>query len=222
MAKLKVHFSKCFTWSKLSLIAFGLIICFFNPIRNTSIKLIILLLTLSLWLCVLYLCWSKKKIRYFIFGLTAFIVAFCSMPSRRINDDSLRKQYVRSLCYYESKPYVWGAENFFAVDCSGLIRQGLIDANVVYGLKTFNGALVREAILLWWFDSSAKAMRDEYRGRTKQLIKASSINQLDHNLILPGDFAVTQNGVHCLAYLGRWQMDSSRSFTASSCYKHTS
>jgi hypothetical protein len=45
-------------------------------------------------------------------------------------------------------------------------------------------------------------MRDEYRGRTIQYLRSSSINQLDHARILPGDFAVTQNGAHCLAYLG--------------------
>jgi hypothetical protein len=34
------------------------------------------------------------------------------------------------------------------------------------------------------------------------LRKSKSINALDHEKIMPGDLAVTQNGVHVLAYLG--------------------
>lgn len=172
------------------------------PIRNTSIKLGIVVLVLALWALILSLNWRKRKLRNVLLGFMAFLVLFCCMPPRKINESKLREQYVRSLRFYESRPYIWGAENFLAVDCSGLIRQGYIDANIIYGLKTFNGALVRKAILIWWYDSSAKAMRDEYRGRTKRYIESPAINQLDHSRILPGDFAVTRSGIHCLAYLG--------------------
>lgn len=213
MVKLKDILLKSVIRAVLCIALFGLIVQIICPIRNTFIKLSMLVLIAISWACILYLSRPKSKFRYVFLGLSVFVIFFCCMPSRRINQGNLRQHNVRSLCRYESRPYMWGAENFFAVDCSGLIRQGFIDANILYGLKTFNGALVREAILLWWYDSSAKAMRDEYRGRTKRLVEAPCINQLDHSRILPGDFAVTQNGIHCLAYLGdgRWPVDSGRS-----------
>ncbi|MCE5343451.1 MAG: NlpC/P60 family protein [Eubacteriales bacterium] len=180
----------------------GIGVLLFYPVRNTLVRLLFVFLMMAAWACVLYLSRSKRKIRYAIIGLTLFAVLFCCMPERRIDEGKLREEYVRSLLRYELKPYIWGGESFFAVDCSGLIRQGFVDANLIYGLKTLDGACVRKAILLWWQDASAKAMRDEDRGQTKRLMEAVSINELDQNLVRPGDFAVTQSGVHCLAYLG--------------------
>ena len=204
--KLKGIVSKSFVRAILCVSLFGLVVQFLFPVRTSLIRLSFLLLIMSSWLCIFCLSRPKSKIRKILLGFIIFVILFCCMPSRQINQVNLRKEYVNSLYRYESRPYVWGAENFFAVDCSGLIRQGFIDANVCYGLKTFNGALVREAILLWWYDSSAKAMRDGYRGRTIRIMDATNVNELDHDRILPGDFAVTQNGVHRLAYLGdgRW------------------
>lgn len=199
--KLKDLLWKSSVRSVLCLALFGWGMFFFFPIRSGFIKAGMLLTVLAAWICVLILLWPKRKRRYVFLGLTAGAF-FCCMPPRQINTAKLRAEYVRSLSRYEGRPYVWGAENYFAVDCSGLIRQGFIDADVLYGLKTCNGALLRQAILLWWFDASARAIRDEYRGLTKRVLAVPSINELDHNLILPGDFAVTQNGVHCLAYLG--------------------
>ena len=34
------------------------------------------------------------------------------------------------------------------------------------------------------------------------MLDAPSINELDHTKVLPGDLAVTSNGVHIMAYLG--------------------
>ena len=45
-------------------------------------------------------------------------------------------------------------------------------------------------------------MSNEYRGRTRFLFAADSLNTLGQTNLQPGDFAVTRNGVHTLAYLG--------------------
>jgi len=192
--------------SGLCLSLFGLAVLVGCPIRNTPIKAGLLLSALAVWLFLFVLSRRRRRVRYLLIGAAMVAFLFCCMPSRAFNEDKLREQCTRSLLFYDQRPYVWGAENFLAVDCSGLVRQGYIDASLVYGLKTLNGALVREAMLLWWYDSSARAMRDQYRGRTKRVLESPSINELDYDKILPGDFAVTQNGVHCLAYLGegRW------------------
>ena len=75
--------------------------------------------------------------------------------------------------------------------------------------KTFIGARKKEnqfnAVELWWFDCSAKALMNNYRDFTKSRFQAESINKLDHNKLEPGDFAVTVDGVHTLVYLGNKQ-----------------
>ena len=69
-------------------------------------------------------------------------------------------------------------------------------------MLTLNGGEVRKAAEMWWHDSSARALRDGYRGWTTNVISAESINSLDHSVLRPGDIAVTANGVHVLAYTG--------------------
>ncbi|MBD2295408.1 C40 family peptidase [Anabaena sphaerica FACHB-251] len=98
--------------------------------------------------------------------------------------------------------YLWGGENKLGIDCSGLVRQGLVGANLKYGLLSLNPQLIREGISIWFFDASAEALASEYRNKTKVIMKANSINELDHEKIQPGDIAVTQDGTHTLAYIG--------------------
>ena len=87
------------------------------------------------------------------------------------------------------------------IDCSGLVRSGLIKANYEQGILTFNPRLIREGFSLWWHDCSAKALGEEYRGRTWLLVSARSINEIDYATIMPGDIAVTEDGIHVLAFL---------------------
>jgi cell wall-associated NlpC family hydrolase len=101
---------------------------------------------------------------------------------------------------------VWGGENHYGIDCSGLVREGLIQTNLHQGFATLNPALIRRGLEMWWFDAGADALLREYRGYTDRLFAAVSINELDHNQIQPGDLAATSDGEHILAYLGdrRW------------------
>jgi len=69
-------------------------------------------------------------------------------------------------------------------------------------IRALNPALLRSAVSLWWHDRSAKALRDGYRQETRFLFRARSVNELDHDQLLPGDLAVTSTGIHVLAYLG--------------------
>lgn len=198
--------SKTFLRAGLCWSLFMLAVLVGCPIRNTPIKAGLLLSVFAAWLFVFLLSRRGSRFRYAVIAVTVIAIVYYCMPARAINEKRLRELYVRSLLLYNQRPYVWGAENFLAVDCSGLVRQGYIDAGILHGIRTVNGALFRESMLLWWYDSSARAMRDGYRGRTRRVLEAGCLNDLDHSRILPGDFAVTQNGVHCLAYLGegRW------------------
>jgi hypothetical protein len=63
--------------------------------------------------------------------------------------------------------------------------------------------LLRKSIELWWFDSSAKAIKDGYRGWTRLLFKASSVNSINIDKIGIGDLAATSDGVHIMVCTGR-------------------
>jgi hypothetical protein len=133
-------------------------------------------------------------------------VAALALPGRPFSRAALRKSSVDVLRSFEGTRYVWGGEARLGIDCSGLVRQALIRASLKQGLASLNGDLVRGAAKLWWFDSSARALRDGYRGETIRLLKASSVNAAPIEQLLAGDFAVTSDGIHVLAYLGghRW------------------
>jgi hypothetical protein len=63
------------------------------------------------------------------------------------------------------------------------------------------GTTQQKAILLWWHDSTARDY-GEGNGDTTRLFSTPSLNVLDHTKLLPGDLAVTDNGIHILAFLG--------------------
>ncbi len=118
----------------------------------------------------------------------------------------LRQEDAEALLRYEGVPYVWGGESSFGMDCSGLARKGFQDALFQKGIRTFNPSLVREAIDLWWNDSTAREMANGYGGRTRGVTKCASLLALEPDLLEPGDMAVTSSGIHIMIYLGdnRW------------------
>jgi len=154
-----------------------------------------------LWIDGLFLFHRHRPIVFVFLAGAALLIVISVWPGDTRSSD-LRADYVKALTSYEGKPYLWGAESRLAVDCSGLVRCALMDANINYSLRHFRPAMLREALSLWWNDSSAQAMRDGYRNRTRFIATAPSLNKFKHSLILPGDIAVTSDGQHVLAYLG--------------------
>jgi hypothetical protein len=133
-------------------------------------------------------------------GIAALLVAI--VPGRAADMSALSAAYIESLKRYEGTKYIWGGETNRGIDCSGLIRCGLMDAGLREGITGLNPALVRQSAQLWWGDASAQELLNGYGGRTRVLIPKTTINSIDHSQLRPGDFAVTINGVHTLAYLG--------------------
>jgi hypothetical protein len=172
------------------------------PIKFASLRLLLVLGVLGLWLGALLLFWRVKLVRAIVLIAMLFTVALLASPGREYSRRDLRSRYVAALQTYDATPYVWGGESRRGIDCSGLVRRGLIDANLRTGIATLNPTLVRTALSLWWHDASAKAMMEEYRGATRKLFSVSSLNALDDSQLMAGDFAVTSNGVHTLAYIG--------------------
>jgi len=173
------------------------------PINLRLCRLFIVIAIPLLWLCAMLLFRKRKMVVWhlLLFGI-AFAVFLC-LPGRRLDPDRLRSFYTSSLLGFEGTGYLWGGENAFGIDCSGLVRRGLINAHLALGLRTLNPQAVRTAFSLWWYDCTAKALRDEYRGMTRPLFRAANVNAVPLDHIKPGDIAVTVSGIHVLAYLGQ-------------------
>lgn len=151
---------------------------------------------------LVYFLWRQTIGRWGLITIIAGFSLFLLLPGDRAAGKNLQPQYLAMLRSYEGSPYVWGGENHLGIDCSGLVREGLIQANLHYGFQTGNPALIRKGLEMWWFDAGADALLREYRDYAEQQFEAVSLNELDHTKVLPGDMAAKTDGEHILAYLG--------------------
>jgi NlpC/P60 family len=180
----------------------AVIILVVYPINMRLTRVCLLSSIFSTWLCLVVWDWRVKAIRAAVLTIPLVALIFCALPVRNADPANMGANYVAALRRYEGTRYIWGGENGLGVDCSGLVRGGIIHANICCGLRTFNPALVREGLFVWWNRCSARELKDGYRGRTQFVLSARSINDLDTAQLLPGDLAVTSDGVHVLAYVG--------------------
>jgi len=181
-------------------------ICVF-PVSNRLTRALGLILFVGVWLGLIGLQWRRLRVRFALLGVTCLVALFLVVPSSREPDlGLLRSDYVAGLRRYEGTRYFWGGESPMGIDCSGLIRRGLVDAVFLRGFRTLDPALVRHALRLWWHDTTASALADGHGALTTPVLRVASLNQLDHSKVRPGDLAVTVSGIHILAYLGnhRW------------------
>jgi hypothetical protein len=201
---LKTKRTKWLLW--LALLGLLIALALF-PVGSRITRLASLVLTFIVWFGFVALVWRRQSLRFLLLGITIIALILLVLPSRAIPPPhTLRSDYIAELRRYDGVPYYWGGESSRGIDCSGLIRRGLIDALLRRGVRTFDTGLIRRAIRLWWDDCSASALGAQHHRLTVRLFDAPSINVLDHSKLLPGDLAVTADGVHILAYLGesRW------------------
>jgi hypothetical protein len=188
------------------LIPAAVLVLYFIPLSNRFTKICTLLMALVIWRGLVALTWPHRRLRWVVPGLTLLAAGFLMLPGRAtVNVEALRRSHVTSLERYEGSPYYWGGESRRGIDCSGLIRCGMMNGLAKTGLRTADPGLVRQSLSLWWNDGSARDLGKEHRGLTRLLFQSRSINEADHSRLLPGDIAVTANGVHILAYLGDGQ-----------------
>jgi len=178
------------------------VLLLFYPISYGILRLALVMLAVVLWLGMLGLFWHQLWVRLGCLVLAGVVGAIALLPGPPPDSETLRQDYVQALNAYTGTTYVWGGETRLGIDCSGLVRRGLVDANLKRGLLTLNPHLIRQAISLWWYDASAQALGEEYRDLTRRIGQADSINQIDPASLQPGDIAVTVDGVHVLAYTG--------------------
>jgi len=184
------------------LVCFGSVAVLLFPIRFGLLRAVLLAGIAAAWAGALWLFYNRRPLRLALLAAVAVLVAVLSLPGHTADAGALRRRYVTSLQSYLGTPYVWGGETRTGIDCSGLIRRGMIDAELTEGLRTANGTLIRGAAALWWDDCSARALGEEYHGRTALLRNVPSLNEADYDALLPGDVAVTGSGSHILAYIG--------------------
>lgn len=186
-------------WAALWLV---LLLLIEYPIKDRVLRFMTIADILLIWILPLCHWGNLKVVRYAFWGVLALAAFYFLGPARAFDTATLRREYVNALKSFTGTRYIWGGENHRGIDCSGLVRAGLIQTNLKVGLRSGNPALIRESLWLWWHDAPAKSLAEGYDGRSSLILKADSINELDPSRVLPGDFAVTSKGVHALAYLG--------------------
>lgn len=174
-----------------------------QPEANRVSRLNALGFVLGLLATCLAFIWPRKRLRKVCLAALGVLALLLVFPWKiHTSPEVLRARYVERLRTYEGCLYYWGGESRRGIDCSGLIRRGLIDACFYSGTANLDPGLIRHGLSLWWNDTSAKALGEEYQGLTKHLFDSEELTTLDHSKLQPGDMAVTADGVHIMAYLG--------------------
>ncbi len=173
------------------------------PVQTGITRMLTLSGAVLVFLILLHLGWERRRLRLGLLGLGAVCLLLLALPGRTVNQEALRRNYLSALQLHGHARYVWGGENMLGIDCSGLARQGFIVGQFLTGMQTVNGTCLRSAASLWWNDCTARALRDGYRGLTVALASAENVAALQESAeLLPGDLAITQDGVHVMIYLG--------------------
>lgn len=179
-----------------------LVVLFVRPESTTSSKLLTLCCLASLLPAPFVLFWKRRAIRIALFATLAGAVLLLLLPGRTRSPDELTDAYLAHLRAFDGTHYVWGGENHRGIDCSGLVRVSLIEASLERAVTQVDPSLLRQAATVWWFDASAQALGEGYRGLTTEILRSPSLRAIDPSLLRRGDLAVTADGTHVLAYLG--------------------
>ncbi|RYD49085.1 MAG: hypothetical protein EOP85_02305 [Verrucomicrobiaceae bacterium] len=158
------------------------------------------------WVAALWLLWRRAGVRMLLLAVPMLLTLPFFLPGRPLDPELLKGRYLKALQRLQGTAYLWGGESRRGIDCSGLPRRALRDALLETGLKTGNGNAFREWAEQWWFDTSARALGENYRGFTRPLGLVGKLRDLDTSDLSAGDLAVTSDGRHVLVYLGdgRW------------------
>lgn len=158
------------------------------------------------WVGALILSWRRRWMRVVLLALPVLAGGFLLLPGRSLAGPEpaaeLRADYVRELKGLEGVPYFWGGESPRGIDCSGLPRRALRQALLTRAARHADPAALRLFFRLWWFDTSARAMSEGYRGFTRALKLEDRVATVDGARLQPGDLAVTLGGAHVMVFLG--------------------
>lgn len=184
----------------------GLVALTVRPHHDGALRYGLPLALFAVWSAGLGYVWRRKCWRAVLLALPLLAALPFCLPEKPIDPGKLRERYVAAMGRMEGTRYVWGGESHRGIDCSGLPRRGLRDALWETGMENGNGAAFREWARQWWFDTSAKALGQSYRGFTRPLGVSGKLRDLDCRRFSPGDLAVTGDGRHVMVYFrhGKW------------------
>lgn len=158
---------------------------------------------LTIWLHAPKSILRRPRFIITILVLPVILSLWMITGDREPDVEKLRNTYIRRLHSFEGTKYVWGGENSFGIDCSGLARTALWQAMLEEGMRQRNPRLLGPALWkFWWRDLSAHAMRDEAYGYTKLINETPKLAGYDSPALKPGDLAVMNSGIHVLIYIG--------------------
>lgn len=177
-----------------------------RPYHDGALRYGFPLASVAAWSAGLGYVWRWKFWRLVLLGLPVLVAVPFLLPGKPIDPDPLRTRYVAAMERMEGTRYVWGGESHWGIDCSGLPRRALRDTLWRIGMENGNGEAFRKWVEQWWFDTSAKALGQNYRGFTRPVGISGKLRDLDCDHLEPGDLAVTTDGRHVLVYLreGKW------------------
>ena len=183
----------------------AVLLCFY-PVHSKVVNLTLLGLLLAAWAGAIVLNWRRRWALVMLLVLAALLALPFLLPGRAIDKGELRDGFVNRMAEFEGTRYLWGGEGTRGIDCSGLPRKALRDTLFWYGVKHGNGRAFRMWAEQWWFDATAKSIQSGYRDYAISLPNTGTIQTMSLEGLLPGDLAITKNGVHMLAYVGdgRW------------------
>ncbi len=179
----------------------GLVALAFYPYHDGVLRYGFPLSLAAAWAAGLMVFWRWKPVRMMV-ALPFLLASPFLLLGLPLESSKLHDYYVTALRRMEGAPYVWGGERKGGIDCSGLPRRALRDALWQMGLETGNGTAFRRWAEQWWFDASAKALGENYRGFTRPMGMAGKLRDLDFYTLSPGDMGVTADGRHLMVFLG--------------------
>lgn len=185
-----------------------LLACWYAPVTNSFSRVGVIVSGVMTLIGVSVTVWRFRIWRRVLIVVVVGVLLFVFCPwFGRYSHQELRRAYVQELESYIGAPYVWGGEGRFGIDCSGLARRGLIDALLKEGFRQRSPVLVREALWLWWHDSTAKGIGEFYSGIGKTFFYVDEekvlLNEFDYDRRQPLPRGVmATNDTHIMIYLG--------------------
>lgn len=174
----------------------------FNPVNNFHLRVLLIAGITGAFVTLFFLAGKSVIKRVALLLILLLLLIPFLLPSREINSNEVREDYLNRLVQLNDVHYHWGGESAGGIDCSGLPRKTLREALFWHGMKTGNGKPIRAAVSQWWNDASAKAISEGYRNYATKLGTEGSIAKMSYAELKPGDLAVSMGGVHVLVYLG--------------------
>jgi hypothetical protein len=172
-----------------------------RPIHDSTMRYGIVAALVIVWAGLITRLWQGKAGRFAAMALPLVAAIPFLLPGKELDRAKLQSDYLKGMRSFIGSNYVWGGESDRGIDCSGLPRRALRDALKSQALHG-NGTAARQWIKQWWFDTSAKAMKEGYRDFTRETGIGGWMTKLDPARLEPGDLAVTDSGRHVMIYLG--------------------